>query len=250
MNITEMHIAVNHGVDKIHAFQADTILNEEIDLELNKAQESFIKTRYNSMGNRYGKGFEQSQKRIDDIRLLVVEEVLDACFRGQVYPGFFVDFVTLPTSEVYMFLVNHRSLVRHRNCTPLVANVDWEMTGACDKREMLSQFTQVIAKNKYSQHDDIYTLLEDPFNTTKHSAPLTTIREDFIEVYTDDTFIVDRVSILYIRRPVEVSITTLTDCELPIHTHREIVEMAVDSILEGISDPRYRTHQMETLKSE
>ena len=36
MNVTEMHIAVQQGVDKINSLQADSLLSEEIDIELNK----------------------------------------------------------------------------------------------------------------------------------------------------------------------------------------------------------------------
>ena len=36
MTISEMHIAVNQGVDKIHSFQTNVLLAEEIDHELNK----------------------------------------------------------------------------------------------------------------------------------------------------------------------------------------------------------------------
>ena len=32
------------------------------------------------------------------------------------------------------------------------------------------------AGNRWAQHDDIYSMLDDPFNTTKHTSPLTTIR--------------------------------------------------------------------------
>ena len=36
MDIQNMHIAVRQGVDKINSLQADSLLSEEIDLELNK----------------------------------------------------------------------------------------------------------------------------------------------------------------------------------------------------------------------
>jgi len=40
------------------------------------------------------------------------------------------------------------------------------------------------------------------------------------------------------------------DCELPEHCHQEIVDMTVSSILEGIGDPRYKSHQLEVSKNE
>ena len=66
-----MHIAVNQGVQKIASFQADMLLSQEIDQELNFAVRRFISQRYNPQGNKYQRGFEQSQKRLDDLRHLV-----------------------------------------------------------------------------------------------------------------------------------------------------------------------------------
>jgi len=71
MTVNEMHIAVNLGVQKLASFQADNLLPEEIDHELNLSVMRFIKQRYNPSSNRQGKGFEQSQKRIDDLKHLV-----------------------------------------------------------------------------------------------------------------------------------------------------------------------------------
>ena len=104
--------------------------------------------------------------------------------------------------------------------------------------------------NKFVQQDDIYKLLDDPFNTTKPSSPLTTIRGNFIDIYTSDIFIIDKVKITYIRKPKKISLSLGIDCELPEHTHQEIVDMTVGSILEGISDPRYKSHQLEVSKNE
>ena len=66
-----MHIAVNLGVQKIGSFQVDNLLPEEIDHELNLAQRRFIKQRYSNLSNAKRQGFEQSQKRLDDLRNLL-----------------------------------------------------------------------------------------------------------------------------------------------------------------------------------
>ena len=94
------------------------------------------------------------------------------------------------------------------------------------------------------------TLLTDPFNTTKHTDPLYTIRGNAIDMYTSDIFIIDALKITYIRKPSKISLSLGISCELPEHCHQEIVDMTVSSILEGISDPRYQTHQIEVNKNE
>ena len=114
MNIGQMHISVQHGVDKINSVQADLLLPEEIDLELNKNIQRFINHRFNSRGNRYQVGFEQSQKRLDDLRNLVVENSQITAYKGQVFKGIFVDAAFLP--DDYLHLVNLKTLNFYHHC--------------------------------------------------------------------------------------------------------------------------------------
>ena len=387
MNVGQMHIAISQGVDKINSLQADMLLPQEIDIELNKSQIRFINTKYGS-NNTYRQGFEQSQKRIDDLRSLVREYTAPTTYKEQYNNTTWVDKFQLPTD--YMYLVNQRSEIMINNCSRLTwsfANTDpvayivvpfsnlhdgtnfinnlelvadpsngtlgqvgmlpgiawntytypadvvtlqndivlsanwgagfdfyWEeygninvpnsfivlvdtsvhtfynwdssitnvnsgsnlittalgsfvtSTGLQDSENTLAygEFTgdalgtkRIVANanrdyalNKFVQQDDIAKLLGDPFNTTKYTSPLTTIRGRFIDIYTSDIFIIDKLKITYIRQPSEISLPLGISCELPIHCHQEIVDMAVSSILEGISDPRYKVHQNEVGKNE
>ena len=42
MNVNEMHLAIQQGVDKINSLQADMLLPEEIDIEVNKSMSRFL----------------------------------------------------------------------------------------------------------------------------------------------------------------------------------------------------------------
>ena len=412
MNVQQMHLAIQQGVDKINSLQADMLLPEEIDIELNKSMFKFINTKY-GRNNIYRKGFEQSQKRIDDLRTLVTEFEGPTTYKGFYNNDFFIDQFKLPKD--YMYLVNQKSTVVINKCEPLEFNFDntapcsyfvlpleylyidfetnnpvietqnfsdplnttggfvrqiimmadldngnfgnvnilsgpinaaggiapynypqdleslrldlldssnwntgfeiyWEEYGdinapgsfivkvdtdiydwfnwdqsnpattntneltqliglhnptstssqdswpkvngqftdnfALAKRIVAGDSQRVYSFNKFVQQDDIFKLLEDPFNTTKHTSPLTTMRGDYIDIYTSDIFIIDGVKITYIRKPREISLSLDDSCELPVHTHREIVDMAISSILEGFNDPRYKTHQTEVIKNE
>jgi hypothetical protein len=386
MNVTEMHIAVQQGVDKINSLQADSLLSEEIDLELNKNMFRFINVKY-GRNNIYRKGFEESQKRIDDLRTLVREYEAPTAFKEQLQKNIFVDTFTIPSD--YMYLVNQVSRVYINNCKTIdyslvnlpavnyfvvdfnnfvLNNADgnsdafingiemnkdniaatvwspsnnltssgwlpnsypgnieavkqdilnnpgagfkiyWEeyetlyepgsfivvvdislhywfnwdpsagnlsvlkglpyvedgitRTAPTDlngrvldasyseKREPISYSDLLTQGNRFSQQDDIFTLLNDPFNTTKHTSPLTTMRGRSIDIYTNDIFIIDSVKITYIRKPKEISLSLGVNCELPEHTHQEIVAMTVASILEAISDPRYQSASVEVTKNE
>ncbi len=389
MNVQEMHLAIQQGVDKINSLQADMLLQEEIDIELNKSQIKFINTKYGK-NNKYQKGFEESQKRIDDLRTLVTEYENPTTFKEQYSENFWVDSFRLPND--YMYLVNQRSdvfinkcklinwnlqesdpisyftlnfntffcnneggnstdfitgalmvadpddntlghsvlwlnllnfqypadiesvrldILDYGNNTAVGFQVYWEQYGELNypgqfivivdtsihdwfnwdasvtngvsgsnlqtqmigggtdvevvayaqyietafgnRRDPVSRgdtITRVTSPNKFVQHDDITTLLDDPFNTTKYTKPLFTIRNHYIDLYTSDIFIIDKVKITYIRKPKEISLSLGVNCELPEHSHHEIVDMTVSSILEGISDPRYKSHQLEVSKNE
>ena len=108
MNVRDMHRAIRQGVDKINSLQADLLLSEEIDLELNKSLSKFINTKY-GRNNIYRKGFEESQKRIDDLRTLVTEFERPATFKGAHDNNFFIDQFKLPSD--YLYLVNQKSIL-------------------------------------------------------------------------------------------------------------------------------------------
>jgi hypothetical protein len=307
MNIVNMHQAVQQGVDKINSLQADMLLSEEIDVELNKSQDRFINTKY-GINNKYNKGFEESQKRVDDLRTLVTEYSNTVTYKEQYGKKTWVDTFKLPPNYLYLVSIldpnnwnagfkwylntfEHLNFPGHfivtvdTNVHPWV-NYDASVTNAVSG---VNTITQAIGRmptatgvddpintttdvlyddsqlvdyrtlndsekeftlNKFVQHDDISKLIEDPFNTTKYTSPLTTIRGDYIDLYTSDIFIIDKVKITYIRKPQKISLSLGIDCELPEHCHQEIVDMTVSSILEGIGDPRYKSHQLEVSKNE
>ena len=375
MNIQEMHLAIKQGVDKINSLQADMLLPQEIDIELNKSQMRFINTKYGK-NNKYRKGFEESQKRIDDLRSLVREYEASVNFKETLGVKFSIDSFTLPPD--YLYLVNtlarvHRndscsqidyflneptpvlfftisldsfvcnnnssiadSIIMYEDASDLTQgsaivwqnnnsyqfpqdingvkgnildnpgtgfSIYWEQFGELnyqgqfivvpdpnvfswlewdasvgtvttlvnvasggshlqsqtplysaanlkEKRVLNSDPVEVTVSSTFAQQDDIFTLLTDPFNTTKHTDPLYTIRGNAIDMYTSDIFIIDALKITYIRKPSKISLSLGISCELPEHCHQEIVDMTVSSILEGISDPRYQTHQIEVNKNE
>jgi hypothetical protein len=378
MTVNEMHIAVNQGVQKIASFQVDNLLPQEIDHELNLAMMRFIKQRFNYTSNQKGKGFEQSQKRIDDLRSLLVEHTGETFYEGRVYTSnysnVYVDRYTLPLD--YLFLVSVRTDVKYKcnvdinslisftynqrsavkvDLTPPqpgyvltglerwnqaagnwegivnlplgetitndllldsgnyyfgirpsisfpegtygatvqqspqldsnhinLINTVWDgtvwgsgstvsvratwilpgdmttayvvphsITQTITKRTRLcSACNNRISLASFGQHDDILYMMDDPFNMSWYHEPTYTIEENYIDVYTDNQFVVPNVKIKYIRKPAEISYTHGIGCELAVHTHHEIVEMTVKSILEGIQDPRYQTQTMETFESE
>jgi len=416
-----MHIAINQGVQKIASFQADTLLPEEIDLELNFAVRRFINQRYNPMGNKYKRGFEQSQKRLDDLRNLVedftgytgsymgigytsrnhgniyiyrykfptdymylvnlLSEVVFTCkdeelpvVEGGIYrqylriplsppaPGYIIQQIELanpegapeaiisatggltlddllsdvysgdvipslsnndsytdryfetasadsPTADANEFYLSREYTAAEETADPTAvgfnkingdtvgggegesekkdamdingayAVITWVRSDRSDQTlttvlnadpitsyvqtRVFSSAEDVLPVNyntsnlgvlrtncKFVQQDDIYAVLDDPFNSTKEDGILYTVQETFVDLYTTRSFVPNSVQIKYIRKPRDINKRKGIGCELPEHTHHEIVEMAVKSILEGFESPRYNTQSGEVLESE
>ena len=290
-------------LDKINSFQADTLLPNEVYRALNMAQEAFIKQRY-GRANKYGRGFEEIQKRIDDLAPLLVDANININYSQQVGENHFRDVVCLLPNDIqdapnnslpYMFLVNVRASLKYVGCKVKlnVEEEDYWQWGPDEDTDNNTILQEMIESNevgvgsvvprveveeplstlktahttlcKFVQNDDIFTVLKDPFNTTKLTSPIysmsgfsgtytdeqdneITLSVPQIEIYTDSTFFVDTVHIRYIRTPNDIAEDQ--DCQLANHTHQEIVNMAVDLLLESISDPRYKSHQAETVKSD
>jgi hypothetical protein len=102
MTINEMHTGVRMEIDKSGTLDSVGFETIEIDYWLNAAITSLVKTKYSGSISTRG-AFEQNQKRIDDLRTLVVETSLTTS-TGTYKPYSFT--ATLPSSgpdDIYWF---------------------------------------------------------------------------------------------------------------------------------------------------
>ncbi len=224
-----MHYAFNQGLQRVNANAYDTFLTEEIDLWLNRAQERFVKQRAHQTGDIKRVGFEGSQKRLDDIRALVVQNFEDFWIPETTPQWLQAD---LPAD--YLFLVNLRADVHFSRCSDVTA------------ADATMEVPVRIVDNA-----EVHSLNRNPFAKSSIDSPLATLSEDDIMVYQDaKSFILKGIKVDYIRKPKDVDLSLSQDCELAEHTHQEIVDIAVKNILEAIESPRYQTNSAEQLKSE
>ena len=120
MNVAFMHLAVQQGVDKINSLQADMLLPQEIDIELNKSMFKFVNLKYGK-NNKFNTGFEESQKRIDDLRSLLREVLIPTTYKEQLLSNIWVDTVAFPAD--YMYYVNCNSKILLNECNPISFNI-------------------------------------------------------------------------------------------------------------------------------
>lgn len=229
LSIAEMHRGIRLGVQQVDANFLDGLLPEEIDFYLNETIREFVKARYSGR-TADGRGFEQSEERVNDLRPLFIKDAeVSTLYAGSPVTGFHVDRAVFP--ENYLFLVSHRSAVQYQR----TVSTPWPSTIG-QQRTLASGVTESKVFNRKAQSDHIYRLLEDPYNTTWYKQPLVDVNEDFINVYTDEHFVVTDVILNYVRKPAVVDNNLndpgeSVDCDLPGHVHNEIVRMTVRNIV-------------------
>jgi hypothetical protein len=228
MIISQLILSFKLKLDKIDSQAYPDILDQEIRFWIDEAADRFVKQRY-ERNNVKGKGFEETQKRTDDLRLTVRTETIAATVSLD-YPGFVYE---VPLPAEYRYLLKVQSEVRFLDCESLT-DTEW------------STPYQV-------QQDDIHALLQDPFNKPIVEKPLFTLEGNNIMFFTDGIFEVLNARISYIRtfdklqpglpRTSGAYATSTNEyVELAEDTHEEVVDMAVKMALENIESQRYQTN--------
>jgi hypothetical protein len=193
----------------------------EIFYWINKAVEKFIKTRYSGL-NYKGQGFEQTQKRIDDLRTLVKDLTIVRYTSGS-KPNSSI--FTLPND--YLFTVGEEVLISFiKNGSTITS------------REGITEITNDRYRQEVDNHFSEFRLYSN------WARPLRLFSGTYVELISDGQYDINQYYLTYISKPTAIALPS-TNCNLPEQTHSEIVKLAVGMFLENIKDPRYQTYSNE-----
>ena len=201
---------------------------------INEAIDKFYKTRYSGINSK-SEGFEQSQKRIDDLRSLVkTEEYSTIANTDNRYE------VELPSD--YVMLLGD---------TAGIQPID-DYNDPCWKRDEDGDY---IIKRNDTIEATIETIDRQLGNSlSEHrlkyctARPLRLIQGNKIYLYTDGKYKVSEYTITYLSKPVLLDSKNITNTEytsLPEHTHMEIVKMAVQLYLATKPMEHYSAYSSE-----
>lgn len=208
---------------------------------LNAGLDKYWKTRY-SDNNYKREGFEQNQKRIDDLRTLVTEHKYDEQDINTVSKELYT--VTIP--DDYLLLLGDTAGIAPADG---VINECWEkdsngnyIVHYSDTIEGTIETVDRIRENSLSEYHLRYT----------KAKPIKLQSNDIIKLYTDGNYKVAKYIIQYLRRPNKIDIHTnpfdeYTD--MPEHTQLEIVKLAAQLYIENQADPRYNSYTQEVIPS-
>lgn len=194
----------------------------------------FIKTRYSGI-NFKQKGFEQDQKRIDDLRTLVTRKT----YQFDTYLEEYV--VTLPTD--YMFTLGETAVI-------FSYNTCWPVDPSGQPRTKNTDVLEATVENIDRQKEN--TLSEYRLHG-RSARPLRLYEGNEIHLYTDSNYNVKSYILTYLRMPNKINLTErpfeeYTD--MPASTHQEIVKMAAQLYLENQANPRYQSYVNEVNQME
>lgn len=286
MTISQMHTAFKLLLDKSSSLEFPAFEDEEIDFWLNKAQKQFVKNRF--LGTNKGVGFEQTSKRIMDLSVLLVEDTLvykdgTELVNGTIKENSFIGDLASCTETVFL-IVGEEVLIAYSSILDGTTSVTtgnlvtgeayYVLTGVVThagddytageyfhasnaniagagticlvshKRQGVTNCTA----NTYRSH------IDDPYSEHRlhyeEAKPLRLIYQRYVELITDGNYGILEYNIRYLREPVDVDLALTVDCELPDHTHDEIVTLAANMVLENIEQPRYESNLNELNKVE
>lgn len=233
MDIRSMHYDFKQKLNKIDSQQYRNLRVPEIDWKLNEAYEVFVKSIAEPRYNNH-LGFEVNQRTIDDIRTIVKNNVTILPFVANETLKPEVIF-SIPSD--YMFFISGYATIEKPECGSKLVRI------------------------KIRQHDDEHE--ESSFDKSSFEWGEVNARfvGNTIKVFTDETFYVQNIKLNYIRKhayihnaqdflpsssyklPNGTILTGFQNCELPEHTHREIVDIAVLIATGELQIPDYQIKQ-------
>lgn len=247
MTLIEFHYDFKLKIDKVDSLSKKNFQPNEIDWILNEAIQLFMKQRY-GLSNVKQTGFEGIQKRIDDLKSLHIKS--PTVEQPAVLPvrqlGDYFEFKISDFSYPYYFLTRLSLLGSKNDCT------------------------KIMRKVKSIQTDDLNDALENPLYKPNYEWGValynfgrtdeTLDDESSIYVYTDGTFDIVEIYPEYLKQPNRVWIGTydsldglntvgdpIIECDLPKHTHSEIVDLAVAECSRIIEHPTFNQLKSQKL---
>ena len=214
---------------KTNKLTSDTIFSF-----INEAIDKFYKTRYSGL-NAKQEGFEQSQKRIDDLRNLIKH----VTYKNEIVKNESCYQVTLP--EDYKFMLGDTVGILPESGYEQCWKLNEENKPIMVKADTIESTIETIDRqlnNSLSEHLLKYC----------KARPLRLIQGNKIVLYTDGKYKVNEYTLTYLSSPKLFDYKNIESTEynsLPEHTHMEIVKMAVQLYLATKPMQHYSAYSAE-----
>lgn len=218
----------------------DKLSSDTIISFINEAIDKFYKTRYSGI-NFKAQGFEQTQKRIDDLRTLIKNNKYS---QNAINKGDRNSYsVELP--EDYVLLLGDTAGIQ-----PSDLNECWETN---ERGEYIIKYTDTLESTIETLDRQLSNSLSEHKLKYCQARPLKLIQNNNVILYTDGNYKVSEYEIVYLSKPSKIDSSNITNAEytdLPEHTHTEIVKMAIQIYLATKPMQHYNAYSNEIASME
>lgn len=207
---------------------------------INEAIDKFYKTRYSGI-NFKAQGFEQTQKRIDDLRTLIKnKKYTEGSINKSDRNSYSVE---LP--EDYVLLLGDTAGIQPSNL-----NECWETN---ERGEYIIKYTDTLESTIETLDRQLGNSLSEHKLKYCQARPLKLIQDNNVILYTDGNYKISEYQITYLAKPSKIDSSNITNTEytdLPEHTHMEIVKMAIQIYLATKPMQHYNAYSNEIASME
>lgn len=207
---------------------------------INEAIDKFYKTRYSGI-NFKAQGFEQTQKRIDDLRTLIKnKKYTEGSINKSDRNSYSVE---LP--EDYVLLLGDTAGIQPSNL-----NECWETN---ERGEYIIKYTDTLESTIETLDRQLGNSLSEHKLKYCQARPLKLIQDNNVILYTDGNYKISEYQIIYLAKPSKIDSSNITNLEytdLPEHTHMEIVKMAIQIYLATKPMQHYNAYSNEIASME
>lgn len=207
---------------------------------INEAIDKFYKTRYSGI-NFKAQGFEQTQKRIDDLRTLIKnKKYTEGSINKSDRNSYSVE---LP--EDYVLLLGDIAGIQPSNL-----NECWETN---ERGEYITKYTDTLESTIETLDRQLGNSLSEHKLKYCQARPLKLIQDNNVILYTDGNYKISEYQITYLAKPSKIDSSNITNLEytdLPEHTHMEIVKMAIQIYLATKPMQHYNAYSNEIASME
>lgn len=218
----------------------DKLSSDTIISFINEAIDKFYKTRYSGV-NFKAQGFEQTQKRIDDLRTLIKnKKYTEGSINKSDRNSYSVE---LP--EDYVLLLGDTAGIQPSNL-----NECWETN---ERGEYIIKYTDTLESTIETLDRQLSNSLSEHKLKYCQARPLKLIQDNNVILYTDGKYKVSEYEITYLAKPSKINSSNITNTEytdLPEHTHMEIVKMAIQIYLATKPMQHYNAYSNEIASME
>lgn len=203
MTTLQLHIGVNLGVQKIASNINDSLQPQEIDYFLNESVDDYIRQQYSKLKSK--ERDIEYEYVAENLRTLMTTAEIDTFTAVDHLPNSIA--CELPADYLYYIYSRSKLTDTWKNNVRLSQNAIVKVVETQTNSPQFREFPVLLENNK-----------------------IIVMSDSLIDIGTDLT----KVVLNYIKKPATIDLNpggTPTDCDLPDHTHKEIVNLTVDKIL-------------------